>query len=159
MMAEIPSVGDIIMLSQLAWRIGRAFTGGSKDAPQEFLQVETQITFLSKALKLLAEALFSNSDDNILLHASAETKTGVARLLSSCQRTLQDLDSLVAEHQTTTKKNTDGGWTVVRAWSPMVLANYKYMMWTSEGGTLQTLKDLLQMHTNTLRLTTQAVQR
>ena len=31
-----PSVGDIIMLSQLAWKIGCAFTAGRAGAPAEF---------------------------------------------------------------------------------------------------------------------------
>ncbi|KAF2755828.1 hypothetical protein EJ05DRAFT_512420 [Pseudovirgaria hyperparasitica] len=157
-MSSLPSVGDILMLSQLAWRIGRAFVAGSEAAPQGFIEIEKQVSHLSKSLKFFAEALFSNPDNNILNYASADTKDGVRKLLSSIQQTLQDLDSLIFEHQSTVKKSTEGGWTVVRTWSPMVLANYKYMMWTSEGGSLESLRDLLQMHTNTLKLTTHAVQ-
>lgn len=51
------SVGDILMLSQTAWKIGRAFTKGKKSAPSEFLEVERESNGLSDALKLVAETL------------------------------------------------------------------------------------------------------
>lgn len=51
------SVGDILMLSQTAWKIGRAFTQGKKSAPSEFSEVERESNGLSDALKLVAETL------------------------------------------------------------------------------------------------------
>jgi hypothetical protein len=158
-MAGMLSVGDILMLSQLGWRIGRTFTAGRKDAPHEFLEIEAEVNGLSKSLKLLAEALFANPDDNILAQADDETRVGVEKLLNSCKQTLQDLDSLVSEYQITVKTNTMGGFTVERLWSPLVLANYKTMVWTTEGGNIQTLKDILRTHRGTLTLTVQAVNR
>ncbi|KAL0262240.1 hypothetical protein SLS55_003679 [Diplodia seriata] len=60
-MAGILNIGDILMLSQLAWKIGRAFTAGRKSAPAEFLEVETEVSGLAKALKMLAETLFADN--------------------------------------------------------------------------------------------------
>jgi hypothetical protein len=158
-MAGIPSIGDILMLSQLAWKIGRAFTAGRKGAPAEFLEVETEVNGLAKALKLLAETLFADADDGLLKKADKETRDGIATILTSCQQTVQDLDSLMDQYQVVKKHRTAGGFAIERSWSDLVLQEYKTMMWTTEGGNIQNLRYLLQMHTSTITLTMQALQR
>jgi hypothetical protein len=160
-MAVIPSIGDILMLSQVAWKIGRAFTAGRKGAPPEFLEVEMEINGLAKALKLLAEAMFADSDDLLSKQADEETKHGVATILTSCQRTVNDLDSLVDQYQVTKKHRTTGGFAIERSWSDLVLTQYKTMLWTTEGegGNIKNLQDMLHMHTSTITLITQALQR
>lgn len=147
------------MLSQLAWRIGRTFTAGRKDAPSEFVAIEAEVNGLSKALKLLGEALFATPEINLLAETSEATRQGVGKLLNTCRRTLNDLDSLVTEYQVTIKTTTGAGFTVERLWSPLVLSNYKDMMWTPEGGDIMSLKDLLRMHRITINLTAQALNR
>ncbi|KAF2868292.1 hypothetical protein BDV95DRAFT_630526 [Massariosphaeria phaeospora] len=154
----IPSIGDILMLSQVAWKIGRAFTAGRKGAPSEFLDVETQINRLAKALKLLAEAIFADTDDSVLKQADKDIQDGVVTTLNSCQRTINDLDSLTDQYQVTKKHRTVGGFAIERSWSDMVLAEYKAMIWTTDGGSIQTLRDMLQMHTSTISLIMQALQ-
>lgn len=159
MAVSLPSIGDILMLSQLAWKIGRAFTAGRMGAPVEFLQVENEVTALAKALKLLAETLFAESDDGILRDAEQETRKGVATILTSCQRTVNDLDSLLDQYQVIKKHRTPGGFAIERSWSDLVLSQYKTMMWTTEGGNLDHLQHMLHMHTSTIMLITQALQR
>lgn len=158
-MAGIPSIGDILMLSQLAWKIGRAFTAGRKNAPEEFLDVEKEVNALAKALKLLAETLFADADDSILSKAEKDTRVAVATLLLSCQQTLHDLDSIIEQYQVIRKQRTSGGYTVDRSWSDLVLANYQNMMWTTEGGNIHALRNMLKMHTSSITLTMQALQR
>lgn len=158
-MAGIPTVGDILMLSQLAWRIGRTFTTGRKDAPQEFLEVEAEVNGLSKALKRFAEGLFANHDDDILAHADEATKSGVAKVLHSAMIILKDLDSIVAEYQVTVKTNTAGGFTVERTWSPIVISNFRAMVWTVDGGNIVALRDMLRMLRSSISMLVQAIQR
>lgn len=157
--AAIPSIGDILMLSQLAWKIGRAFTAGRKGAPPEFLEVETEVNGLAKSLKFLAETLFADLDDGILKQADQETLDGVATILSSCRQTINDLESLMDRYQVIKKHRTPGGFAIERSWSDRVLAEYKTMMWTTEGGDIQSLRHMLHMHTSTIILTAQALQR
>ncbi|KAF2490368.1 hypothetical protein BU16DRAFT_552854 [Lophium mytilinum] len=157
-MAGIPSIGDILMLSQLAWKIGRAFTAGRKGAPAAFLEVETEVNGLARALKLLAETLFADADDSVLSKADKDTKYGVATILLSCQQTLHDLDSLTDQYQIIKKHRTSGGFAVERSWSDLVLCSYKTMMWTTEGGNIQALRNMLHMHMSTITLTMQALQ-
>jgi hypothetical protein len=158
-MAGTPSIGDILMLSQLAWKIGRAFTAGRKGAPSEFLEVETEVNSLAKALKLLAETLFADADDSLLQKADKDTQDGVATILTSCQRVVHDLDSLIDQYQVIKKHRTVGGFAIERSWSDLVLTQYKTMMWTTEGGNIQNLRNMLHVHTSTVTLTMQALQR
>ncbi|KAF2004457.1 hypothetical protein P154DRAFT_572117 [Amniculicola lignicola CBS 123094] len=157
-MAEIPSIGDILMLSQLAWKIGRAFTAGRKGAPAEFLQVETEVNGLAKALKLLAETLFAESDDNVLQRADKHTIDGVGRILQSCRQTINDLESMTDQYQVIKKHRTPGGFAIERSWSDLVLAQYKSMMWTTSHGTIHDLRTVLHIHRSTISLIMQAVQ-
>lgn len=155
-MAFSPSIGDILMLSQTAWKIGRAFTAGRRGAPAEFTEIETEANGLSTALKLVAETL--HSDDSILSRGSDQMKAGVGMILESAQRSLEDLESFVDQYGVIRKRQTNGGFVVERTWSDVVLANYKTIKWTTEGGDIQALRNMLQMHTNTINLTMQALQ-
>lgn len=148
------SVGDILMLSQCAWRIGRAFV--QKSAPTGFARVEHEANGLSNALKLAAEAL--HADDSILTRADEETVQAVWAILESAQKSLSDLESFVERYQVIKKRDVKGGYTIDRSWSEAVVANYKTIKWTTEGGTIKQLQDVLQMHTNTISLTMQALQ-
>lgn len=155
----VPSIGDILMLSQLAWKIGRAFTAGRKGAPAEFQGVEAEINGVAKSLKLLAETLFADSEDGLLQRADRETQDAIATILNSCHRTVHDLDSLMDQYQVIKKHRTPGGFAIERSWSDLVLTQYKTMMWTTEGGDIQNLRNILQTHTSTITVTMQALQR
>lgn len=146
------------MLSQVAWKTGRAFTAGRKDAPSEFQAVETDVSGLAQALKELAETLHAEVDASLVSQTDQQTQGGVSIILSSCQRTIYDLDSLVDRYQVIRKHRTVGGFAIERSWSDLVLAQYETIMWTTEGGSLHDLSSLLQMHTKSMRLITEAIQ-
>ncbi|CAK3834633.1 Hypothetical predicted protein [Lecanosticta acicola] len=150
------SVGDILMLSQTAWKIGRAFTHGKRSAPPEFAEVERKANGLSEALKLLAETL--HSDVSVLSRADDETKAAVRTILQSAHHTLDDLDSFVDRCQVIKKKGTNGGFVVERSWSEAVVANFKTLQWTTDGGDIVDLRNMLQMHSDTIKLTMHALQ-
>ncbi|KAL1608817.1 hypothetical protein SLS59_002008 [Nothophoma quercina] len=154
----VPNVGDILMLSQVAWKTGRAFTAGRKDAPSEFQAVESDVSGLAQALKELAETLHAEVDASLVSQTDQQTQGGVSIILSSCQRTIYDLDSLVDRYQVIRKHRTVGGFAIERSWSDLVLAQYETIMWTTEGGSLHDLSSLLQMHTKSMRLITEAIQ-
>ena len=47
---------------------------------------------------------------------------------------------------------------VERSWSDVVLANYKKLKWTTEGGDITELRNMLQIHTDSITLAMQALQ-
>lgn len=156
-MAGIPSIGDILMLSQLAWKIGCAFTSGRAGAPAEFREVENELHGLTKALTLLAEAL--DQDDSIISRADERTKEGLDKILECCRQTLENLNSFVSQYQEIKKPDGPGGMTTQRSWKRLLVRNYKTICWTGEGGNIQALRSMLHMHVNSISLTMQALHR
>jgi hypothetical protein len=155
----VPNIGDILMLSQVSWKIGRAFAAGQKSAPVEFQEIESGIRSLAKQLKQFAEALHAGAETSLIEQASEHVQHAIVTVLDSCKRTINDLDSLVDHNQVTKKHRTVGGFAIERSWSDLVLAEYATMIWTTEGGDIHSLKDLLQMHTSSIMLLTQALER
>lgn len=155
----VPNIGDILMLSQKAWKIGRTFAACQKDAPAELRYVEVEIGGLAKALKRLAEELHTEPEQDLLRNSDQRTQNGIDTVLDFCQRTVNDLDSLVDQYQVIKKHRTIGGFAIERAWSDLVLSEYKTIIWTTEGGNLTDLRDLLQTHTSSVTALIQALQR
>ena len=155
----VPNIGDILMLSQKAWKIGRTFAACQKDAPAELRYVEVEIGGLAKALKRLAEELHTEPEQDLLRNSDQRTQNGIDTVLDFCQRTVNELDSLVDQYQVIKKHRTIGGFAIERAWSDLVLSEYKTIIWTTEGGNLTELRDLLQTHTSSVTALIQALQR
>jgi hypothetical protein len=155
----VPNKGDILILSQVAWKIGRSFSAGQKSAPLEFKEVETEISGLARALKQLANVLHAEADGNLIREAADHIQYGIQVILESCRRTVNDLDSLVDDNQVIQKHRTVGGFAIERSWSDLVLSDYATMIWTTEGGDLRSLRDLLRMHTTFITLLMQALHR
>lgn len=160
-MADIDiSIGSVLMLSQVAWRTGRAFTSGRKDAPYEFREVQLELSRLSKSLKLLAESLFSDDVESLIAQANPNTQSGIYAVVQFSKQTLDYLQSLIDQYQQVPKPTHPGGRvSVERSWSDVVIKNYSSMIWTAEGGTIRDLRDMLHMHTSTTALTRQALDR
>lgn len=157
--ATIPSVGDVLMLSQVAWRIARTFTPATEVMPPEFPQISAEINAVSKALKLLAETLFNSNTEVVLGQTDRATASAIAVTIDACKRTIDDLESLVDHYQVTRKTTGVDGYSVTRTWSTLVLSNYMSMMWTTEGGNMHDLRDTLRIHKGTLNLIRQALER
>lgn len=152
-----PSIGDVMMLSQLAWKIGCAFTSGRAGAPAEFKEVENELTSLTRSLTLLAETL--DKDDSIMARADEKTTEGLGKILECCRHTLDSLDSFVDAYQELRKPDESGGLPAQRSWKQVLVKNYKKIWWTTEEGDIQALRNMLQVHVNSISLTMQALQR
>jgi hypothetical protein len=83
-MSVSPSIGDIMMLSQLAWKIGCAFTSGKSSAPAEFQEVKHELNRLTKFTGMLAEVL--DNDDSMIVGADDKTKEGLDKILECCRQ-------------------------------------------------------------------------
>ena len=81
-MASPVSIGDLMMLSSLAWKIGSAFTSGRAGAPAEFQEVESELGSLKTSLGVLLDTL--NGDHSILSRADKRTNEGLGTILASC---------------------------------------------------------------------------
>lgn len=152
-----PSIGDILMLSQLAWKVGCAFTAGRQGAPSQFQEIENELKGLTTAITLLAESL--DEDGSLLARSDDKTREGLNKILGCCRQTLDDLDSFVNQYQEIKRPDEAGGLATQRTWRSVLIRNYKKIMWTTEGGGITSLRNMLAMHTSTISLTMQALQR
>ncbi|KAL9119351.1 MAG: hypothetical protein Q9187_004100 [Circinaria calcarea] len=155
-----PSVGDIIMLSQLAWKIGCAFTAGRAGAPAEFQEVENELKSLTTAITLLAEHLDRDDPEGgILAQADQRTKEGVDTIIGCCRQTLESLEAFVDQYQEIRRSDGSNGLASQRTWKSILIKNWKKIMWTTEGGGLQSLRSMLAIHISSIVLALQALQR
>ncbi|KAF2404157.1 hypothetical protein EJ06DRAFT_518632 [Trichodelitschia bisporula] len=157
MAVAMPSTGDILMLSQAAWRTARAFAPGRKTYPEDFLEVEKELASLSKLLKQLAEDLFEEDVESIVVQSDDHTQRSISALMDAIKVALADLESLVEECQITRMTPTPMGYTVERCWSDPVLQCYNTMRWTSDGGGIQHLKGAFAFYADALTVMRQAL--
>lgn len=78
------SIGDIMLLSSLAWKVAQAFTSGRGGAPAEFEEIKNELTGLSTAIIVLCDTL--DEDGSILDRADEAIKQGMVTILVSCQQ-------------------------------------------------------------------------
>jgi len=72
---------------------------------------------------------------------------------------LRNLESLVNKYQEVRKTERSHGVAAPRVWRGSVVRNYKKLSWTSEGGNVQTLRDMLQMHVGSINIMINALNR
>jgi hypothetical protein len=147
----IPSIGDVLMLSQTSWKIGRNFASDKKPTP-EFVEIATELNRLTKALKRLAESLFEDGTESFVSLIDQYSQDGIAVILLSCRRTLDDLESLTDQYQVVKRIKTAGGYTIERSWSDLILSNINGMIWTAEGHSIHILKEIIAMHSITVAM-------
>ena len=72
---------------------------------------------------------------------------------------MQNLESLVNQYQEIRKIEGTYRVSTPRVWKASVVRNYKKLLWTSEGGNIQALRSMLQLHVGSTNVMVQAIQR
>jgi hypothetical protein len=158
------SIGDAIMLSQLAYTLARAFTSGRRSAPAEFHEVQNQLYALGSALGFLANDRSGSNrakagegpDPGKIAH---EQYAILEQMISNCRETLKHLELLVSKYMEIEPHATDRGRLNQRTWRQDVWRNWKKIQWTTKGGDLDKLRSNLAMHTRCLNLALSAMHR
>lgn len=141
------SIGDILMLSKLAWTITQAFTSGRKSAPAEFQEVQNQLCSLCHALDSLKSLSLQHPRQ-----ADADSgSSGITPILQNCRFTLEHLEMLVNKYMDIEDKD-DAGKSQKKKWREEIQKNWKKVQWTTEGGNLARLQHNLGVHINSLNL-------
>jgi hypothetical protein len=140
------SIGDVLMLSKLAFDIAAAFTSGRKSAPAEFQEVQNQLYSLSKALDSFKSVPSKDTDDD-----NSHPEDGISAIIQNCRFTLEHLQLLVDKYMVISNDN-DKSKPHIKQWSTEVSKNWKKVRWTREGGDLAKLQHNLGVHINSLNL-------
>lgn len=166
-MAWPVSIGDAVLLSKLAYRIGVAFTSGRKSAPAEFREIKDQLFALANALEFLATETSRNSSPigTGSRETREESKKGndnediLGRMISNCRQTLEHLEILVDKYTEIDPNVENPEQARVRRWQRDMVKNWKKIRWTTEGGDLDKLRSNLTVHINGLNLAFSALRR
>ena len=155
-MALPVSIGDAIMLSKLALRIGQAFTSGLKSAQTEFLEVQTLLSTLSRALGMLAREIPEVSNAQSESHHTSEKdeheNSELSHIVTGCRETLKHLESVVAKYTALEGENLQTREGRVQRWKDEIFKNWKKIIWTTEGGDIGALKVTLTAHITSLNV-------
>jgi hypothetical protein len=141
------SIGDVLMLSKLAWDISQAFTSGRKSAPAEFQEVQNQLSSLTHALDSLKSLSSEIPGQN-----DGASVSSIAPILQNCRFTLEHLEELVNKYMIIENDNSSSG-SEKKRWREEIRKNWKKVRWTREGGDLTRLQHNLGVHINSLNLT------
>ncbi|RYP40588.1 hypothetical protein DL767_001588 [Monosporascus sp. MG133] len=154
------SIGDVVLLGQITWKLAQAFTNGRKSAPSEFREVENQLYALSSALKALSYA----QDHNSALTANGSSVAPLAGqdeenalwdtiriILNNCHETLKHLESFTEKYGIVVNAS-DLSTPRFKRWREDLFKNWKKVTWTQEAGALATLRSQVAIHTNSLNL-------
>ncbi|RLM00032.1 hypothetical protein CFD26_107921 [Aspergillus turcosus] len=141
------SIGDVLMLSKLAWDISQAFTSGRRSAPAEFQEVQNQLSSLTHALESLKSLSREapGQDDG-------GSVSSITPILQNCRFTLEHLEALVNKYMIIENDGASNGLEKKR-WREEIRKNWKKVRWTREGGDLTRLQHNLGVHINSLNLT------
>ncbi|KAI0814249.1 hypothetical protein GGR55DRAFT_687189 [Xylaria sp. FL0064] len=149
------SIGDAILLSQIAWRLGQTFTKGRKSAPVEFQEIEDELYSLSAALRAA-----ENEQDSVRPSAhdmnpgnnqGAANQDTFEHIIRNCRNTLAHLEDIIKKYMIVSEQ-ADSQKPKLQRWSQSIVKNWRKIEWTTEKGDLNTLRSQIMLHTNSLNL-------
>lgn len=138
-MAFQVSIGDGVLLAQIAWRLAKTFTNGRQSAPAEFQELENELYALSAALTAV-----ENSSDTA-------TQDVLKHILQNCKQLLANLEEIVNKYMVVSEK-TDPGEPKLTRWSKSIVRNWRKIEWTTERGDIDSLRSQFIVHINSLNL-------
>lgn len=145
-------VGDILMLSGIAYRIAKTFTSGRTGALAEFHEVETQLFAISNALKLLSTTL-DRSESSKRKDLPTLEDESLRQMIENCSTTLKHLEEVLERYpELLRSEETISDEKTRRKWKREFKENVKKIKWTTEGADLDKLRGNLAVHVNALNL-------
>ncbi|PWW75718.1 hypothetical protein C7212DRAFT_352069 [Tuber magnatum] len=169
-MAGNVGIGDIVLLSQIAYKVGLAFTSGRKSAPKEFNEVENQLFALSNALDMLGEEVRTSGANPIASpEGDNEAAESLGAMIANCRTTVEGLKKIVQEYCPAlgdegrpvagrTENDEETVKLQKRKWSKKLKDNWKKVAWTMEDGDLSTLREKLTLHVTAITLVVSTLQ-
>src|SRR6266480_180530 len=146
------SVGDAILLSQIAYNLGVALTSGRRAASAEFSEIQDLLYTLSRALNLLAHDLPGEESTKTDREETDGEDATLQQMIANCRGTLRHLENLVVKYRDIDMKlnpqKAERRWKE-EAW---IRVNWKKLLWTKESGEIAKIKVSLTTHINGVNL-------
>lgn len=158
------SVGDIILCTQIAYRLFSSVTDGRKKAPGDLKELEGTLFGLYCALNhleryheiILAKASTNNTGDN-----SGQVHVQLDYMIKSCRETLEELDNVTAKYREAATESvlsvsgnqpTLPGLPSPRPTKGSLKIQLKRVVWDLRGESLSKYRSKLQSHTDAINL-------
>jgi hypothetical protein len=138
-------VGDIILVSQMSWRIWQACTTGRKSATGELRELESDLWGVSTGLERLASSMIA------ALGGQEHNQQGCSDLkipVDACKATLLEVDALLEKYRPSlAKAESDAG---LKKWASRAKQSWRQVLWTNEKDTIVRLRARLCFHLQVL---------
>jgi hypothetical protein len=149
------SIGDIVLCSQIAYRLLTAATTGRKNAPRDIREFEHTLMALNFSLTHLqkASAMILSRNTNLDPNA-ADIQQHLGFMVRSCRQTLEDVERLTAKYRDTIKDSTS----IQSIASPGYISivklkiQWRRFMWDLRGESLTRYRQKLETHTAAINL-------
>ncbi|KIY04092.1 uncharacterized protein Z520_00784 [Fonsecaea multimorphosa CBS 102226] len=157
-------VGDIILLSQLSYKLYGTLTSGRRNASRELKELEHVLFGLRCALDHLrhvaediskAASISGSSDSH-----GREMQQSLDQMIQNCAMTLEDLDNATKRYRDNAmiydnERDSDSGRGVQkrrRQLRDAVTSNWAKIRWDMDKDSLKTYRDRLQSHVDNINM-------
>jgi hypothetical protein len=149
------SIGDIVLCSQIAYRLLTAATTGRKNAPRDIRELEHTLLALNFLLTHLqkASAVILSRNTNLDPDA-ADIQKHLGVMVRSCRQTLEDLERMTAKYRDTMKDFTSIQSIDSPGYASIVTLKIQWrrFMWDLRGESLTRYRQKLETHSAAINL-------
>ncbi|KAJ5771324.1 uncharacterized protein N7511_003375 [Penicillium nucicola] len=149
------SIGDIVLCSQIAYRLITAATSGRKNAPRDLTELNNTLLALSFSLAHLQKTCTGILSRNTTQETNArDIQEHLGLMVRSCRQTLEDLERMTAKYRDTIKDPTEisssaSPGSIYRA---KVRIQWRRFMWDLREESLTRYRHKLETHTAAINL-------
>ena len=144
-------IGDIVLLSDLAHRLGTTLTSGRKGATAEFQEVQNQLFAIGKALKSASATLETPKSLDGSQRVAPEDEI-MGQMIENCGVTLKHLDGVLEKYPELRADAVQLDEKTHQKWVKDFKDNIKKIKFTTEGTGLDKLRGSLGIHVTALNL-------
>lgn len=149
------SVGDIVLCSQIVYRLLAAATIGRKNAHNDLKELETVLLAMDLALKYLQRVAMAISSRNTRLDRdSFDIQQNLGLMIHSCRQNLEALEEATLKYRDAVKVSNESHGRVARR-APQLAklkSQWRRFMWDFRGKSLTQYRQKLETHVAALNL-------
>lgn len=155
------SIGDIVLCSQITYRLFTAATSGRKNAPRDLRELEGVLFSLNYYLSQLQKAslVISSRNFNTLDHDTTDVSQQLGFMVRSCLQTLGHLESATDKYRAAVitpslASHNRHRLTILhsRQFTTQVKTQWRRIMWDLRGESLSQYRRKLESHLGAINL-------
>lgn len=153
-MASI-SVGDIVLCSQIVYRLLAAATVGRRNAPRDIRELDNVLLALNLALDHLCKvAAVDSSQQNDTDPNAGDIQHNLRFMVQACRQTLEDLERTTSKYRDIMRnaESTNGPDSSLPSQLSRLKSQWRRVMWDLRGESFTSYRKKLETHTAAINL-------